>query len=96
LRGGGPGVVVLAVEDEFRDVAGGEVVGLVACREEMAGHGGQSGGVAGEHSLAEEFDDRDGYPIRDRLRLKTPVPDLRDLSLEVLRSRAVEELQHGA
>ena len=96
LRGGRPGVVVLAIEHECGDVVTDEVVGLVCCRQQVGGHGGHSGGVVGEHSLAEESDDRGGYSVRDRLWLKDSVPDLRDLALEVLLGGTVEEVEHRA
>jgi hypothetical protein len=96
LHGGRPGIVILAVEHECRDAARGELFGPVRGTQQVPGHGGEPGRIAGEHPLPQERDDRRGHPARERPRFQDAVPDLGDLPRAVVRGGGREELQHQA
>jgi RecB family exonuclease len=93
LERGGPGVVVLAVEDVRRDGPGGQLARPVVGLEQVGAHGDQAGRVIAEHPLLEERQDRRGQAGRHRLRLERGVPHLRDLVLEVRVWRAFDVVQ---
>jgi hypothetical protein len=79
LRGRGPGVVVLAVDDQHRDLIEPRELGRPVRRgEHVLGHQDQPVRVVAQHPLAQERDDVVGDSGRDGLRLQVGAPELGD------------------
>jgi len=79
LRGRRPGIVVLAVQDQDRRAAEvGKCRDLVGAAEQVLAHGDQALGGVAQHALAQERDNRRGYPVGDGLRPQLGFPEFDD------------------
>ncbi len=79
LCGGRPGVVVLAVDDQHRQLAElGQLGGPVRRGEHVTCHQDEAVRIVAEHPPGQERDDRSRHSGRDRLRLQVRPPELGD------------------
>ena len=83
LRGRGPGIVVLTVDDQHRDLAQpGQLGRPVRGGEQVPGHRHQPDRVVALHPPRQECEDLSGDVGRDSLRLQVRVPELGDTGRE--------------
>ena len=89
LRGRGPCVVVLAVDDQHRDLIEPRQLGRPVRRgEHVPGHQDQPVRAVAQHPSAEERDDMAGDSGRDGLRGQVGLPELGDPGPELSRIRS--------
>ena len=98
LRGRRPGIVVLAVDHQHRELAEpGQFGRPVRCGEHVLGHQDKPARVVAQHPVGQERHDRGGDSGRDRLRFQVCLPELGDPGREggPVRDGAVPHTEGG-